>query len=580
MIDLINSVENKIKNILNELNIQEDNVKVVESNKVGLGQYQYNGVMAIAGKNGYKPQELAQKICDLLIKDDNILDANVAGVGFVNITFKTSALINQVNKYEVEKDKICAEKNHKIFIDYGGPNVAKALHVGHLRSADIGEGLKRLARKLGYEVISDVHFGDWGRQMGMVIAGIEERMPNLPFFNENFKGEYPTQSPVTYKDLEEIYPLANIKCKEDEAFLEKCRKYTYELQNGNAGFVALWKLFVAESMKPVLKTYDFLNVSFDLYEGESTCNDLIAPMVKDLLDRKVAYESQGAVVIDVANLDDKVEVPPFLVLKSDGAAMYSTTDLATIVNRQKRFSPQEYWYVADNRQSLHFTQLFRATKKANYVDENTTFTHFAFGTMNGKDGKPFKTRDGGVMSALTLIDNVKTEIRNKMADNNEVNDEICDIISSATLKFADLSNNRETDFIFDIDKFCALEGKTGPYILYTTVRANSVIKKAQMNDIENFELLDIDNKSYIDVLLNLIKAPVVLQRAFEQKALNVICDYLFVLSNSFNNFYSQTKILTESDESKKKSYLKLCYVVSKINEEFLDILAIKVPERM
>ncbi len=580
MIDLINSVENKIKSILNELNIQEDNVKVVESNKAGLGQYQYNGVMAIAGKNGYKPQELAQKICDLLIKDDNILDANVAGVGFVNITFKTSALINQVNKYEVEKDKICVVKNHKIFIDYGGPNVAKALHVGHLRSADIGEGLKRLARKLGYEVISDVHFGDWGRQMGMVIAGIEERMPNLPFFDENFKGEYPTQSPVTYKDLEEIYPLANIKCKEDEAFLEKCRKYTYELQNGNAGFVALWKLFVAESMKPVLKTYDFLNVSFDLYEGESTCNDLIAPMVKDLLDRKVAYESQGAVVIDVANLDDKVEVPPFLVLKSDGAAMYSTTDLATIVNRQKRFSPQEYWYVADNRQSLHFTQLFRATKKANYVDENTTFTHFAFGTMNGKDGKPFKTRDGGVMSALTLIDNVKTEIRNKMADNNEVNDEICDIISSATLKFADLSNNRETDFIFDIDKFCALEGKTGPYILYTTVRANSVIKKAQMSDIENFELLDIDNKSYIDVLLNLIKAPVVLQRAFEQKALNVICDYLFVLSNSFNNFYSQTKILTESDESKKKSYLKLCSLVSKVNEEFLDILAIKVPERM
>ena len=580
MINLIEEVENKIQSILNELNIQVDNVKVVECNRAELGQYQYNGVMALAKKYGYTSQELAQLVCDKLKQDELIKDANVAGVGFVNITFNNSALINQLNRHKEEVDKICTPKGHKIFIDYGGPNVAKTLHVGHLRSADIGEGLKRLARKLGYEVISDVHFGDWGRQMGMVIAGIEERMPDLPFFDENYKGEYPTISPVSSEDLEKIYPLANIKAKEDEEFLNKCRKITYELQNGREGYYKLWKLFVAESMRPVMKTYDFLNVSFDLYEGESTCNELIAPMVKDLIDRKVAYESQGAVIIDVAKDDDKVEVPPFLVLKSDGAAMYSTTDMATILSRQRRFEPNEYWYVADNRQSLHFLQLFRAVKKAQYVKDDTQLIHFAFGTMNGKDGKPFKTRDGGVMSALTLIDNVKTEIRNKMSNGGENDEEICDIISSATLKFADLSNNRETDFIFDIDKFCALEGKTGPYILYTTVRANSIIKKSQLTNVDKFELLDIDNKAYIDVILNAIKAPMVLQKAFEQKALNIICDYLFVLSNSFNNFYSQTKILTESDEKKRDSYLKLCYIVSKINEELLDILAIKVPDRM
>ena len=580
MIDLIENTENKIKDILKELNIECDSVKVVECNRPELGQYQYNGVMALASKNGYKPQELAQIICEKLQDSEEIKIASVAGVGFINITFSDNSLITQLNNVDAEIEKIAKPKNRKIFIDYGGPNVAKTLHVGHLRSADIGEGLKRLARKLGYEVISDVHFGDWGRQMGMVIAGIEEKMPDLPFFDENFQGEYPTQSPVTSEDLEKIYPEANIKAKEDEEFLNKCRRITYELQNGRRGYLELWKLFVKESMRPVMKTYDFLNVSFDLYEGESTCNDLINPMVKELLDSKVAYESQGATVIDVSEPTDKLDVPPFIVLKSDGAAMYSTTDLATILSRQKRFEPDEYWYVADNRQSLHFMQLFRASKKAKFVKSDTQMYHFAFGTMNGKDGKPFKTRDGGVMSALTLIDNVRAEIKAKMADNGQNSDEICDIISSATLKFADLSNNRETDFIFDIDKFCALEGKTGPYILYTTVRANSILNKANVDNVQDYELVDIDNNSYIDVILNAIKAPVILEKAYEQKALNVICDYLFTLSNSFNNFYSQTKILTEEDEKKKNAYLKLCHIVSKLNTELLDILAIKVPERM
>ena len=573
-------VEKEIKQILLNLKINVDDVKIVECNRPELGQYQYNGIMALAGKNGYKPQDLASIVCKKLQECDIIKEASVAGVGFINITLKISAIIQQVERTQNEIDKLSAPKNHKIFIDYGGPNVAKTLHVGHLRSADIGEGLKRLARKLGYNVISDVHFGDWGRQMGMVIAGIEELMPELQFFDPNFEGEYPTESPVSSEDLEKIYPQANIKAKEDEQFLDKCRKITYELQNGRRGYVALWKLFVAESMRPVMKTYDFLNVSFDLYEGESTCNDLIAPMVQNLLNNGVAHQSQGAVVIDVGEPQDKVEMPPFIVLKSDGAAMYSTTDMATILSRQNRFAPNEYWYVADNRQSLHFMQLFRAVKKANFVEPNTTMIHFAFGTMNGKDGKPFKTRDGGVMGALTLIDNVKSAIKNKMSDSTENSAEICDIISSATLKFADLSNNRETDFIFDVDKFCALEGKTGPYILYTTVRANSVLNKADVDDVDKYALIDIDNSSYIDVLLNIIKAPIVLQKAFEQKALNIICDYLFVLSNSFNNFYSQNKILSELDVGKKKAYLKLCKLVSKINTEFLDILAIKVPDKM
>ena len=580
MIKLIEKIENEIVEILNSFDITEVKAKLVECNRPELGQYQYNGIMAVAGKNGFKPQDLAQKVCAKLIQCEEIDSCNVAGVGFINISFKPSALIEQVNNTQTEIEELGRAKNHKIFIDYGGPNVAKTLHVGHLRSADIGEGLKRLARKLGYEVIADVHFGDWGRQMGMVIVGIEERMPDLPFFDPNFDGEYPTVSPVTNKDLEIIYPEANIKAKEDLEFLEKCRKATYELQNGRKGYVALWKLFVAESIRPALETYKFLNVAFDLYEGESTCNDLIAPMVKNLIDKKVAYESQGAIVVDVAKEEDKIEVPPFIVLKSDGAAMYSTTDMATIVSRQERFTPNEYWYVADSRQSLHFEQLFRAVKKAEIVPADSVMTHFAFGTMNGQDGRPFKTRDGGVMTPQALVDIVSQAIKDKMKDNELLNDEICNIISSATLKFADLSNNRETDFIFDIDKFCALEGKTGPYVLYTTVRANSILKKANAENVDSYQLLPLDNNAYNDVLLNLIKAPEILKKAYEQKALNVICDYVFNLSNAFNNFYAQTKILIEQNEKVKQSYLKLCQMTAKMNEQMLDILAIKVPERM
>lgn len=579
MIELIKNIENKIEEILENLGISEVKAKLVDCNRPELGQFQFNGVMAVASKNGFKPQELAQKLCDELQKCDEIEQANVAGVGFVNLTLSNKHLVEQVKNTQKELEKLSQPTGNKIFIDYGGPNVAKSLHVGHLRSANIGEGLKRLAKKVGNEVIADVHFGDWGRQMGMVIVGIEDRFPELPFFDENFEGEYPKESPVSNEDLKIIYPEANLKAKEDEEFLARCRKATYELQNGRKGYVELWKLFVQESMKPVLEMYDYLNVVFDLYEGESTCNDLISPMVKDLLDRKVAYQSQGAVVIDVAKDDDKIEIPPFIVLKSDGAAMYSTTDLATMKSRQDRFKPDEYWYVADARQSLHFEQLFRSVKKAGYVADETALIYFPFGTMNGKDGKPFKTRDGGVMTPEALVEIIKKAINEKMQDNENVNEEIGDIISSATVKFADLSNNRETDFIFDVDKFCALEGKTGPYVLYTTVRAKSVLKKAT-DSIEDCEILPLDNKQYIEVLLNLIKAPIIVQRAYEQRALNVICDYVFTLSNAFNNFYSQTKILSETDEEKRKAYLKLCDYVAKINEEMLDILAIKVPERM
>lgn len=580
MIELITNVEEKIKNILNELKIDVDKVQVVESSRPELAQYQYNGAMALANKNGFKPQELAQIICDKLMDEEYIYSATVANAGFVNIKFNNSALINQLNNLNKEIDKICEPKNYTIFIDYGGPNVAKALHVGHLRSANIGEGLKRLAKKVGYEVISDVHFGDWGRQMGMVLAGIQEKYPDLPFFDENFEGIYPTKSPVSSRDLEYIYPYINAKAKEDVALMDKCRQMTYELQKGRKGYVELWKLFVQESLNPVLDAFKFLNVSFDLYEGESTCNDLIAPMVQDLCDRNIAYLSQGAVVIDVQEESDKIEVPPFIVLKSDGAAMYSTTDLATIISRHKRFSPNEFWYVTDNRQSLHFIQLFRASHKAHYVDDETKLYNLTFGTMNGKDGKPFKTRDGGVMSVLTLIENVKTEITKKMQGNGVEDEKVCEIISSATLKFADLSNNRETDFIFDIDKFCALEGKTGPYVLYSTVRANSVLNKVSSIDINECKLVDIENEAYMDVILNAMKAPMILQKAFDQKALNIICDFVFNLSNSFNNFYAKTKILTESDEIKKRAYLKLCKIVSQINEMFLEILAIKIPEKM
>ena len=512
MIELIKTIEEKIQSILKELNIESD-VKVVESSRPELGQYQYNGAMALAKKFGFTPSELASKICEKLNDLDIVESATIAGVGFVNINFTKSAIIEQVNKTFDEINLLGAPKNKTIVMDYCGANVAKTLHVGHLRSSNIGEAIKRLTRKMGYKVIADVHFGDWGRQMGMIIAEIQERQPDLVFFDENYEGEYPTVSPVTSKDLEEIYPTANIKAKENEEFLNKCRKATYELQNGRRGYYALWKLFVGESLKPVKQALEYLNVTFDLYEGESSVNDMIKPMVEKLTRENIAHESNGAIVIDVAEPDDKIEVPPFIVLKSDGAAMYSTTDLATILSREQRFAPSEMWYVVDNRQSLHFLQLFRAVRKAHFVGDDVQLKFFGFGTMNGKDGRPFKTRDGGVMSVLTLIDNVKESINKKLQENEAEDEKICDAITTATLKFADLSNNRETDFIFDVDKFSALEGKTGPYILYTTVRANSVISKADV-DLSALKLAEIDNKAYMDVLLNIIKAPSVLEKAF------------------------------------------------------------------
>ena len=578
MIELINTIENEIITILHTLNIEAD-VKVVDGNRPELGQYQYNGVMALAKKNGFTPLELAEKICEKLNELDIIESATIAGVGFVNINFTKTAIIKQVEKTFDEIKLLGAPKNKTIVMDYCGANVAKTLHVGHLRSSNIGEAIKRLTRKMGYKVIADVHFGDWGRQMGMIIAEIQERHPDLVFFDEKYDGEYPTVSPVTSKDLEEIYPTANIKAKENEEFLNKCRRATYELQSGRRGYRALWKLFVGESLKPVIEVINYLNLTFDLYEGESTVNDMIKPMVEELTNKNIAHESNGAIVIDVAEENEKIEVPPFIVLKSDGAAMYSTTDLATILSREQRFKPSEIWYVADNRQSLHFLQLFRAARKAHFVSDDVELKFFGFGTMNGADGRPFKTRDGGVMSALTLIDNVKQSINKKLQENGAEDNKICDAITNATLKFADLSNNRETDFIFDVDKFSALEGKTGPYIQYTTVRANSVLNKAGY-DSSLLKLEEIDNKAYMDVLLNIIKAPMVLERAFEQKAINLICDYVFTLSNSFNNFYSSTKILSEQDEKKKKAYLKVCELVSRVNTEFLDILAISVPEKM
>lgn len=578
MIELIKTIEEKIQSILKELNIESD-VKVVESSRPELGQYQYNGAMALAKKFGFTPSELASKICEKLNDLDIVESATIAGVGFVNINFTKSAIIEQVNKTFDEINLLGAPKNKTIVMDYCGANVAKTLHVGHLRSSNIGEAIKRLTRKMGYKVIADVHFGDWGRQMGMIIAEIQERQPDLVFFDENYEGEYPTVSPVTSKDLEEIYPTANIKAKENEEFLNKCRKATYELQNGRRGYYALWKLFVGESLKPVKQALEYLNVTFDLYEGESSVNDMIKPMVEKLTRENIAHESNGAIVIDVAEPDDKIEVPPFIVLKSDGAAMYSTTDLATILSREQRFAPSEMWYVVDNRQSLHFLQLFRAVRKAHFVGDDVQLKFFGFGTMNGKDGRPFKTRDGGVMSVLTLIDNVKESINKKLQENEAEDEKICDAITTATLKFADLSNNRETDFIFDVDKFSALEGKTGPYILYTTVRANSVISKADV-DLSALKLAEIDNKAYMDVLLNIIKAPSVLEKAFEQKAINLICDYVFTLSNAFNNFYSSTKIISEQNVEKRNAYLKVCELVSRINTEFLDILAISVPNKM
>lgn len=562
--------------------------KVVVSNRPDLCQYQCNGAMAGAKLYHKAPIMIANQVVESL--QDNEMFESVEAVmpGFINIKLNSEFVAKYLNDMK-EADKYGCENKapETIVIDYGGANVAKPLHVGHLRSAVIGESVKRIERFMGNKVISDVHLGDWGLQMGLIITELECRKPDLVYFDESYTGEYPEEAPFTISELEEIYPCASAKSKVDEEFKEKAHQATLKLQSGYAPYTAIWKHIMKVSVEDLKKNYGNLNVDFDLWKGESDAQPYIPGLIQDLIDKKLAYESQGALVVDISKEDDTKELPPCIVRKSDGAALYATSDLATIVQREQDYKPNHYIYVADKRQELHFTQVFRVSKKANIVDENTKMEFLGFGTMNGKDGKPFKTRDGGVMRLESLIAQINKAVYDKIMENRTVSEEEANntakIVGLAALKYGDLSNQASKDYIFDIDRFASFEGNTGPYILYTIVRIKSILEKYKAesgNADVNLPVISTDNGSQMQLMLEVAKFNEIIENAAEELAPHKICSYVYDLSNAFNRFYHETKILAEEDQTKKAGYIALINLTINVLEQCIDLLGFSAPDRM
>ena len=572
--DFIKSQEEKIKEVLNKIGYKVDYVKLNVSNMPELGDYQFNGVMPLAKEYHKNPREIAQELVDNLDKTD-YEKISVDGPGFINIKFSNAALVNYFKNYSLKE----YDKNNKtIVLDYGSPNVAKALHVGHLRSANIGEALKRLATFLGYNTISDNYLGDWGRPMGLVMLELKNKNPEWPFFDENYTGEYP-EVEITNEELEYLYPIASAKAKEDEAYLEEAREMTARLQRKERGIYALWEKIIEVSKANIKRLYDKLNVEYDEEYGEAYSDNFVNDVVKYYKDNNLTRLSEGALVVDVAKEDDKKELPPAILVKSNGTVSYETTDLATIYDRVNRHNPTALWYIVDNRQDLHFDLVFRTAKKGILKDKDVKLEFLGFGTMNGKDGKPFKTRDGGVMTLESLMDQVKEETAKKINENYDesLKEEISQKLSIAALKYADLLPVRTTDYIFDIEKFCDLNGKTGVYLLYSIVRAKSLLNKA--SDI-NDSLIKINGLQDRDVLVKLLQVDSTLNKAFEERSLSFITDYLYQLSKSYNSFYDANKVLIESDEELKQSWIYITRKFVEVASTLTNILAIDIPNKM
>lgn len=562
--------------------------KVVVSNRPDLCQYQCNGAMAGAKLYHKAPIMIANQVVESLQDNEMFESVEAVMLGFINIKLNSEFVAKYLNDMK-EADKYGCENKapETIVIDYGGANVAKPLHVGHLRSAVIGESVKRIERFMGNKVISDVHLGDWGLQMGLIITELECRKPDLVYFDESYTGEYPEEAPFTISELEEIYPCASAKSKVDEEFKEKAHQATLKLQSGYAPYTAIWKHIMKVSVEDLKKNYGNLNVDFDLWKGESDAQPYIPGLIQDLIDKKLAYESQGALVVDISKEDDTKELPPCIVRKSDGAALYATSDLATIIQREQDYKPNHYIYVADKRQELHFTQVFRVSKKANIVDENTKMEFLGFGTMNGKDGKPFKTRDGGVMRLESLIAQINKAVYDKIMENRTVSEEEANntakIVGLAALKYGDLSNQASKDYIFDIDRFASFEGNTGPYILYTIVRIKSILEKYKAesgNADVNLPVINTDNGSQMQLMLEVAKFNEIIENAAEELAPHKICSYVYDLSNAFNRFYHETKILAEEDQTKKAGYIALINLTINVLEQCIDLLGFSAPDRM
>lgn len=582
MSSFIEKEEMYLKNIIKNLGYEIDEVTLNISSRPEFGDYQFNGAMQLAKKYSASPREIADKIVQKIIADNKYKDINIAGPGFINITFKDEELINHLNELNENINLNYYNDNPKtIFLDYGGANVAKALHVGHLRSANLGEALKRLARALGNKTICDAHLGDWGRPIGLVMLEIKKRNPELPYFNDNFTGEYPKVSPVTNDDLMILYPFASTKAKEDESYMDEAREMTVKFQNGNRGLTALWNHIMNVSKADIKRIYDRLNTTFDIWEGESDGNKYVPEMTEYLKSKNLIKESQGAQIIEVKEENDDHEIPPLLLFKSNGSASYQTTDLACIWERMKLFHPDEIWYLTDARQQLHFEQVFRAARKSGIV-QNTKLEFIPFGTMNGADGKPFKTRDGGVMSLESLLDLAYTECEKKVLPNivGEERKQIAEKVAIAAVKYADFLPFRLTDYNFDPIKFSDLQGKTGPYLLYSTIRMKSLLQKAQEAGIKYNKMTKIKDESDRNILVGVLNLRSVLVKAFNLKTLNDLAEYLFKITNLYNNFYSQNRILTEEDKELQSSWLLLTKVIYDNNLKLLNILGIDVPEKM
>ena len=562
--------------------------KVTLSNRPDLCDYQCNGAMAGAKTYHKAPIMIAEDVVALLQDSRCLSEAGAVKPGFINMKLKEEYVADYLNQMEESSD-LGLEKTENpemIVVDYGGPNVAKPLHVGHLRSAIIGESVKRISRKMGHKVLGDIHLGDWGYQMGLIITELRERKPDLPYFDDAFEGEYPQEAPFTIGELEEIYPTASGRAKEDEAYRENALHATYLLQNGHRGYTAIWNHIMHVSVTDLKKNYANLNVDFDLWKGESDAQAYIPDMIDRLKKDGYAHLDQGALVIDVQEETDTKEIPPCMIQKSDGASLYGTTDLATLVQRVEDYRPDRIIYVVDKRQELHFVQVFRAAKKTGIVPEETSLKFLGFGTMNGKDGKPFKTREGGVMRLENLIAEITEEMYRKIDENRTVEEaeakETAKIVGMAAIKYGDLSNQASKDYVFDVDRFTSFEGNTGPYILYTIVRIKSILNKYQASghELEGLKVAGATSESEKALMLEVVKYNEVMETAFEELAPHKICAYIYDLANAFNRFYHETRILAEEDEEKQKSYIALLKVTKNVLEACIDVLGFEAPERM
>lgn len=585
---ILDLITEELEQAFEEAGYEKELAKVTLSNRPDLCEYQCNGAMAGAKKYHKAPIMIAEEVVAKITGDGSIREAEAVKPGFINLKTNPDYIAGYLN--EMAKDDkfgVEEEKNPKtILIDYGGPNVAKPLHVGHLRSAIIGESIKRITRFMGNRVTGDIHLGDWGYQMGLIITELRKRQPNLPYFDDAFTGEYPEEPPFTIGDLEEIYPAASAYAKEHEDYREEALEATFQLQNGKRGYRAIWNHIMNVSVADLKKNYANLNVEFDLWKGEADAQKYIPDMVQRLKNEGYAHLDEGALVVDVKEETDTKEIPPCMILKSDGAALYDTTDLATLVEREELYHPDEVIYVVDKRQELHFIQVFRCAKKTGIVREDTKLTFLGFGTMNGKDGKPFKTREGGVMRLEHLIKDITDKMYEKITDNRTVAEEEAEktakIVGMSAIKYGDLSNQAAKDYIFDVDRFTSFEGNTGPYILYTIVRIKSILNKYKENGntLDDTRILGAGSESEKALMLEAAKFGSVMETAYQELAPHKICAYIYDLANAFNRFYHETKILAEEDKAKQKSYIGLLKLTRDILNTCIDLLGFEAPERM